>query len=125
MDALISLMIAALIYSVVYVVKKNFSVAQETAAAPVVDEDFPKDSILQSDSATPDSVLSEEFAREKPVKRSRPQEYSRVPGNKEYRSTVDQSAGKVASKEKRFGFSDKSEAKRAFIYSEILNRKYQ
>ena len=123
METIISLVVVGVIYSAIYIVKRLISKSADAAGAPIMGEPFPHIEVLETEERGPDEApLKREADRRKTP------EYGEKPSRTAYghRSTSDSSsAADDRPKGKRFSISDKSEAKRAFIYAEIFNRKYQ
>lgn len=123
METIISLLVVGVIYSAIYVVKRLISKSVDAAGAPVMGEPFPHIEVLETEERGPgESPLKREAGRRKTPEFG--EKESRTAH--ENRSTSDSSSSADDKpKGKRFSISDKSEAKRAFIYAEIFNRKYQ
>ena len=122
METLISLVIFGVIYSLVYVVKHKLPKIQGDEPDEVMDEPF-----QQTYMPEPETIAPAVTKKKDAGNRKRPLLYGegKEAGNKEHRSTYDSSVENELPKGKRFSIGNRSEAKRAFIYSEIFNRKYQ
>ena len=113
METVLSLVVIAVIYSVVFVVKSLTSKNPGVEAKPMMGEVFPEIKIYG------ERLPQHEEAPVRPVKK-----------NVKMETAAKQPAAPVAvpAAEKkelgRYAIKGKSEAKRAFIYSEIFNRKY-
>ena len=86
----------------------------------LADEAFPEVELLEPDGPVGQPVVPE---RREPRSRSRSKDVHAGIDN-EQSIAAGQDPGCGAQNGKRFAFNNKSEAKRAVIYSEILNRKY-
>lgn len=127
MDGLYSLIVMAVIYIAAQAFKKVFADRQ------VLDEAFPQVEVLEPEEpeeqpAAVNNVTATQVER-RPMSPRRPTAApaSSTRANVEgHRVTADvDSANAAESRERRFTIKGKSEAKRAFIYSEIFGRKYQ
>ena len=125
MESLIPLLVFGIIYAVVHIIKATLSGNEDVEAEPVTEE-YPAepDEYGPEFEQAPKQVIYVE-SEPKPKKRMRKRT---VPSKKEpVRTTsgapVQQEAEKETQKE-RITIKSGSEAKRAFIYSEIFNRKY-
>ena len=121
MESIISLVIFGMIYAVVYMIKAALSGNEGVEVKPLTEESSTEPDEFEQ---TPQQVIYVE-PEPKPKKRMPKRT---VPGKKEpVRTTsgasVQQEAEKETKKE-RITIKSGSEAKRAFIYSEIFNRKY-
>lgn len=122
METIISLVVVGVIYSAIYVVKRLISKSVD-AAAPVMGESFPHIEVLETEERGPGKASSKSEADRRKIPEYGEKESRTAHEN---RSTSDSSlSADDKPKGKRFSISDKSEAKRAFIYAEIFNRKYQ
>lgn len=118
METIISIVVLVAIYSVVFVVKSLASKSADVKGTPFTGEVFPTIDILKPDShAGHEPIMKENIVDHKRVSAK-----SRT--SKEV--TVEKPNENAAQQVSRKGISlkFKSEAKRAFIYTEILNRKY-
>lgn len=131
MEDIFPLLAVAIIYAVTYVFKKSFSNGDQE-----LEETFPPIEVFKSDEEVtiPDSgdnaVLSDSDRATTSLR-----QHSTVPGRgtrrtDEGRRTTGGAnntahAVHAENREKQFSIKGKSEAKRAFIYSEIFGRKYQ
>ena len=125
MESLFPLLVFGMIYAVVHIIKATLPGNEDVEAEPVTEE-YPAESDEYGPEfeQAPQQVIYVE-PEPKPKKRMRKRT---VPSKKEpVRTTsgapVQQEAEKEAQKE-RITIKSGSEAKRAFIYSEIFNRKY-
>lgn len=125
MESLIPLLVFGMIYAVVHIIKATLSGNEDVEAEPVTEEySAEPDEYGPEFEQAPKQVIYVE-PEPKPKKRMPKRT---VPSKKEpVRTTsgapVQQEAGKETQKE-RITIKSGSEAKRAFIYSEIFNRKY-
>lgn len=125
MESIISLVIFGMIYAVVYMIKAALSGKEGVEVKPLTEEySTEPDEYGPEFEQTPQQVIYVE-PEPKPKKRMPKRT---VPSKKEpVRTTsgapVQQEAEKETQKE-RITIKGGSEAKRAFIYSEIFNRKY-
>ena len=114
METILSLLAIGVVYSVVFVIKSIFSKNPGVEAKPMMSEVFPEikdyEQVFAQEDITPQR-------KERPVDKARG-DFEKKP-LEEVVTTVDKKR-----EHKRFSISGKSEARRAFIYSEILNRKY-
>ena len=125
MESLFPLLVFGMIYAVVHIIKATLPGNEDVEAEPVTEE-YPAepDEYGPEFEQAPQQVIYVE-PEPKPKKRMRKRT---VPSKKEpvrttSGATVQQEAEKEAKKE-RITIKSGSEAKRAFIYSEIFNRKY-
>ena len=127
MDGLYSLIVMAVIYIAAQAFKKVFADRQ------VLDEAFPQVEVLEPEEpeeqpAAVNNVTATQVER-RPMSPRRPTAApaSSTRANVEgHRVTADvDSANAVEGRERRITIKGKSEARRAFIYSEIFGRKYQ
>ena len=136
MGSLVSLLVLGAIYSIVYVVKNLGSSTGE--GKQVFGESFPEVEVLEP-APVPEFVAP---APEKTSKKRSSRAKQKRVWNGSASGTVPQpqprpvqpvaaeipipekSEGEAAAKERLVRLHGKSEAKRAFIYSEIFNRKY-
>lgn len=127
-------MAVAIIYAVTYVLKKSFSNGDQELG-----EAFPPIEVLGSGEETDvpdagDSAVSSDTGRAPTSSHQRSTAPDRETRRTDEGRRVTEDADNVAhavhaahaeNSEKRFSIKGKSEAKRAFIYSEIFGRKYQ
>ena len=112
METVLSLVAIGIIYSVVFLVKSLWAKNPGVEAKPL-SEVFPEIKMYEQHAGADEiPVPQKEKVNVKPVRMSKPIE-----------KPVEKKVDEVV-KHKRFSISNKSEAKRAFIYSEIFNRKY-
>ncbi|MBE6295774.1 MAG: hypothetical protein E7086_04645 [Bacteroidales bacterium] len=125
MESLIPLLVFGMIYAVVHIIKATLPGNEDVEAEPVTEEYSAEPDEYEAEyEQVPRQVIYVE-PEPKPKKRTPKRT---VPGRKEaVRTTsgapVQQEAEKGTKKE-RITIKSGSEAKRAFIYSEIFNRKY-
>ncbi|MBR5813045.1 MAG: hypothetical protein IKY37_01190 [Bacteroidaceae bacterium] len=127
MDGLYSLIVMAVIYIAAQAFKKVFADRQ------VLDEAFPQVEVLEPEEPEEQPVavnnVTATQVERRPMSPRRPTvaPASSTRENVEgHRVTADvDSANAAESRERRFTIKGKSEARRAFIYSEIFGRKYQ
>ena len=113
MEVVLSLVVIGIIYSVVFLVKSLLAKNPGVEAKPLMTEVFPEINMYEQQTDADETPVSQkEKVNVKPVRMSKPIE-----------KPVEKKVDEVV-KHKRFSISNKSEAKRAFIYSEIFNRKY-
>ena len=113
MEAVLSLVVIAVIYSVVFVVKSLASKNPGVEAKPLTGEVFPEIKIYG------EPLQQCEDAKAVPTKKVVKREVAAA------KPSVPAAMPEAEKKEHgRFAIKGKSEAKRAFVYSEIFNRKY-
>lgn len=134
MEDIFPLLAVAIIYAVTYVLKKSFSNGDQELgeAFPPIEElgsgeetDVPDagDSAVPSDTGrAPTSSHQRSTAPDRETRRT--DEGHRVTEDADNVAHAVHDAH-AENREKRFSIKGKSEAKRAFIYSEIFGRKYQ
>ena len=116
METVLGLVVVGIIYSVVFVVKSVFSKNPGVDAKPVMTEVFPEIKMYEQPFLHEETLLHQNQKKKKAVKAvSKEQPHGIV--KKEIPVEEKKEHGK-------FSINGKSEAKRAFIYSEIFNRKY-
>ena len=120
MESMLSLLLIGAIYSVVYVVK-SLRTPADKGGAPVFGESFPTIEVLGPErpdaAAVPQPPVAERHAA--PAKpRTRANEPSLRVVAPVMQEEKQEKRGRLAK------ISNRSEAKRAFLYSEIFNRKY-
>lgn len=134
MEDIFPLLAVAIIYAVTYVLKKSFSNGDQELG-----EAFPPIEVLGSGEETDvpdagDSAVPSDTGRVATSSHQRSTApYSETRRADEGRRVTDDAdnvahavhAAHAENREKRFSIKGKSEAKRAFIYSEIFGRKYQ
>lgn len=127
MESLIPLLVFGMIYAVVHIIKATLPSNEDVEAEPVTEEYSaePDEYGPEFEQAPQQVIYVEPEPKPKPKKRMPKRT---VPSKKEpVRTTsgapVQQKAEKETQKE-RITIKSGSEAKRAFIYSEIFNRKY-
>ena len=113
MELVLSLVAIGIIYSVVFLVKSLLAKNPGVDAKPMMTEVFPEIRLFESQPVYDEApVLKKDNRNIKPLNRTEPVQKS------------DENKVDEIVKNKRFSINNKSEAKRAFIYSEIFNRKY-
>lgn len=134
MEDIFPLLAVAIIYAVTYVLKKSFSNGDQELG-----EAFPPIEVLGSGEETDvpdagDTAVSSDTGRAPTSSHQRSTAPDRETRRTDEGRRVTEDADNVAhavhaahaeNREKRFSIKGKSEAKRAFIYSEIFGRKYQ
>ena len=134
MEDIFPLLAVAVIYAVTYVFKKSFSNGDQELG-----EAFPPIEVLGSgeETAVPDAgdtAVSSDTGRAPTSSHQHSTATDRGTHRTDEGRRVTDDANNVAhavraahaeNREKRFSIKGKSEAKRAFIYSEIFGRKYQ
>lgn len=134
MENIFPLLAVAIIYAVTYVLKKSFSNGDQELG-----EAFPPIEVLGSGEETDvpdagDTAVSSDTGRAPTSSHQRSTAPDRETRRTDEGHRVTEDADNVAhavyaahaeNREKRFSIKGKSEAKRAFIYSEIFGRKYQ
>lgn len=131
MEEIFPLLAVAIIYAVTYVFKKSFSNGDQELG-----EAFPPIEVFGSgeETAVPDagdSAVPSDTGRVATSSHQRSTAPDRETRRADEGRRVTDDANNVAhavhaeNSEKRFSIKGKSEAKRAFIYSEIFGRKYQ
>ncbi|MBO5806613.1 MAG: hypothetical protein J6Q98_00255 [Bacteroidaceae bacterium] len=119
MESIIAIVILGIVYSIVFTLRSAMSKNADVKARPVMQEAFPQIEILESEE--PADNVTPTVVEQTPV------------GKAASRGTISVNRPLAVSetslipfqgKEKRFRLKGKTEAKRAFIYSEIFNRKY-
>ncbi len=134
MENIFPLLAVAIIYAVTYVLKKSFSNGDQELG-----EAFPPIEVLGSGEETDvpdagDTAVSSDTGRAPTSSHQHSTATDRETRRTDEGHRVTEDADNVAhavyaahaeNREKRFSIKGKSEAKRAFIYSEIFGRKYQ
>lgn len=124
MESILSIVLLIVIYSVISIVK-TLSGKGDVNANPADGEVFPEVEFLEPEEpVTPAPVRSGAPERERPRRRAHGGNHSPVPTGDGHVAADVRESGDEEQKDKRFSFKGKSDAKRAVIYSEILNRKY-
>ncbi|MBO7231107.1 MAG: hypothetical protein J6V20_06860 [Bacteroidaceae bacterium] len=111
------ILILVAVYVVVFVVKTLSSKADDVKGTPVMGDVFPKIEVYNEsvNEYKPKEPVQQAVSRKKePLRPAR-----RVVVEKQPETTE-----KVADEDKSISLKKKSEARRAFIHAEILNRKY-
>ena len=131
MEDIFPLLAVAIIYAVTYVFKKSFSNGDQELG-----EAFPPIEVFGSGEETDvpdagDTAVSSDTGRAPTSSHQRSTATDRGTRRTDEGHRVTEDADNVAhavhaeNSDKRFSIKGKSEAKRAFIYSEIFGRKYQ
>ena len=121
MESIISLVIFAGIYAVVYVIKAALAGKAGVEVEPVTDEEYSGEEYQPMEYEEPVPYM-ESVAKPKKVTKAK-----KSVSNEGVRTTMAtpvQQEAPVKEKKERISLKDTSEAKRAFIYSEVFNRKY-
>ena len=124
MGSILSILIFGAVYLIIYVVKSLGSAPGKVDGKRTLGENFPQFEVLEpqreySAHATPvDAARSIEAGRQQTV--SPPRESSTVMPP----ATSGKKTEETAHKERLVKLENKTDAKRAFLYSEIFNRKY-
>ena len=113
MEVVLSLVVIGIIYSVVFLVKSLLVKNPGVEAKPLMTEVFPEIGMYEQQTDADDPLVPQK--EKKNIKQ--------VGLQKPIEKPVETKIDKVV-KHKRFSINNKSEAKQAFIYSEIFNRKY-
>ena len=119
MEGLFFILIAAFVYSVYSVVKSFTSDDAGVDVKPITGEVFPTIDVFNT-------VVEEPVVRESNQSKHKPVARKRIDTDRP-RTVVqqkEQPQEEKAAGERLARFSNRSDAKRAFIYSEIFNRKY-
>ena len=119
MGTIVTLLLFGAVYSMVYVVKNLTSSGD--VGRKVFGENFPSVEILEPDESVPVSSSAEPARILDDVRQQRPRSanpISSASDNKPKEQVVKER------KERLVNLQNRSEAKRAFLYSEIFNRKY-
>ena len=117
MDSIISLVIFAGIYAIVYVIKAAFAGKAGVEVEPVTDEEYSGEEYQPVE-------YEEPVAKPKKVTKSKSKKNVLNEGVRTTTAVPVQHEAPVKEKKERISLKDTSEAKRAFIYSEVFNRKY-
>ena len=119
MESILSLLLIGAIYSVVYVVK-SLRTPADKSGAPVFGEAFPTIEVLEperTDAPAPQPAKAEY----RPVTAMPRKKSDGMPLHAVAPAIAEE---KPEKRERLVRIGNKSEAKRAFLYSEIFNRKY-
>lgn len=125
METIISLLLFGAIYSIVYVAKSLSGKPGGNGREPFFGEEFPTIEILEPEQeqpfAEPEPILQPvaKSLPEPPKQRRKPVDRSPQTSAPSATKTIG-----VEKKKRLVELNSKSDAKRAFIYSEIFNRKY-
>ena len=120
MDTIVSILVLGAIYTIVYVIK-NLTSSTGDVGKKVLGENFPSVEILEPDESVPVSSSAEPARTLDDVRQQRPRSanpISSASDNKPKEQVVKER------KERLVNLQNRSEVKRAFLYSEIFNRKY-
>ena len=115
MDSIISLVIFAGIYAIVYVIKAAFAGKAGVEVEPVTDEEYSSEEYQPVEYEEPVPYVEPVAKPKRNVLNEGVRTTTAVPVQQEV---------PVKEKKERISLKDTSEAKRAFIYSEVFNRKY-
>lgn len=113
METVLSLVVIGVIYSVVFVVKSLLAKNPGVDAKPVMTEVFPEIKACEM------PFLQEDMQPRKKEKKA-----IRTVSKEKPHEVVEEPVVEEKKEHRRISLGGKSEAKRAFIYSEIFNRKY-
>ena len=119
MESIISLLVIGAIYSVVFVVK---NLGGKEGGKPF-GESFPTIDVLEQD-AEPATHVSQVIVPADIVGKQKPRNKSSVQTQHTTTTTPANKVAEPAREGRLVKLGSKSEAKRAFLYSEIFNRKY-
>lgn len=116
MSSIISILVFGAIYSIIFVAKSLRS-NPEKGNGPVFNEDFPAIEVLEPETKYTSPVASaKEFKEKSECVERAPQTVEQV--------IVERQADEKVSNGRLVKLNGKSDARRAFLYSEIFNRKY-
>lgn len=118
MESIIAIVILGIVYSIVFTLRSAMSKNADVKARPVMQEAFPQIEILESEEPADNVTQVVEQTRV-----GKAASRGAISVNRPL-AVSETSSIPFQSKEKRFRLKGKTEAKRAFIYSEIFNRKY-
>ena len=120
MESMLSLLLIGAIYSVVYVVK-SLRTPADKGGAPVFGESFPTIEVLGPELPEATAVQQHPVV-ERHAAPAKPRTRANEPSLRVVAPAVQEE--KQGKRERLVKIGNKSEAKRAFLYSEIFNRKY-
>lgn len=123
MESIVSIVVLIAVYSLIAIVKVILSKDGGVEAKPVMGEAFPEIEHLE-----PEETLEKPSIVENIGKKSKIRDFAKLPDNRTLSFESDAEAPEPVSSERRNSgkviMKSKSDAKRAFIYSEVFNRKY-
>lgn len=127
MESIISLVVFGIIYSAVYMIKAAMSGNEGVETKPITAEPFPEIEEPESEygEAPVQTVCVEPVVQPVKKKSVKPVASSNGPVRTTVGGPVLHESVKEPAKKERITIKGSSEAKRAFIYSEVFNRKYQ
>lgn len=131
MELILLFVILGFGYSAFYVIKGFVSTPTNAKRHPVLDDGFPSIDLLEpAEEHEPQAMPGTAFTN--PARKRAAQEHGsiRAAQDKQRRATAGapsavQAECSAEKRKERIKFSNKSDAKRAIIYHEIFNRKYQ
>lgn len=123
MESIVSIVALIAVYSLIAIVKVVFSKDGGVEAKPVMGEAFPEIECLE-----PEELPGEPRIVKDTSKKSKVRDFAKLSDNRSISFESDAEAPAPVSSERRNSdkviMKSKSDAKRAFIYSEVFNRKY-
>lgn len=123
MESIVSIVVLIAVYSLIAIVKVILSKDGGVEAKPVMGEAFPEIECLE-----PEELPGEPRIVKDTGKKSKVRDFAKLSDNRSISFESDAEAPEPVSSEKRNSgkviMKSKSDAKRAFIYSEVFNRKY-
>lgn len=123
MESIVSIVVLIAVYSLIAIVKVVFSKDGGVEAKPVMGEAFPEIECLE-----PEELPGEPRIVKDTSKKSKVRDFAKLSDNRSISFESDAEAPAPVSSERRNSdkviMKSKSDAKRAFIYSEVFNRKY-
>ncbi|MBR3877373.1 MAG: hypothetical protein IKJ23_04245 [Bacteroidaceae bacterium] len=123
MESIVSIVVLIAVYSLIAIVKVILSKDGGVEAKPVMGEAFPEIEHLE-----PEETLEEPSIVKNIGKKSKVRDFAKLSDNRTLSFESDAEAPESVSIERRNSdkviMKSKSDAKRAFIYSEVFNRKY-
>lgn len=125
MSSIVSILIFGAVYLVVYVVKSLGATPGNDGGKPF-GESFPSIEILEPERSEPvPAPTPTVVAPKRPAREPGPQRHSvQKPARVAAPSEPEKESPEPVRRERLVKFGSKSDAKRAFLYSEIFNRKY-
>lgn len=123
MVSIVSIVVLIAVYSLIAIVKVILSKDGGVEAKPAMGEAFPEIEHLE-----PEETFEKPSIVENIGKKSKVRDFAKLSDNRTLSFESDAEAPEPVSSERRNSgkviMKSKSEAKRAFIYSEVFNRKY-
>lgn len=123
MVSIVSIVVLIAVYSLIAIVKVILSKDGGVEAKPVMSEAFPEIECLE-----PEELPGEPRIVKDTSKKSKVRDFAKLSDNRSISFESDAEAPAPVSSERRNSdkviMKSKSDAKRAFIYSEVFNRKY-